>query len=682
MASKAKIEITAKDQTQSAFASASRSMDGLARGAGGLITKLSGVGVALGAVAGALKAGQSLQILDQLDELAEKSGIAVEELSALRFASEAAGTSQESLAIGLKKLSKLMAESAGGSKEAAEVFATLGVSATDASGKLRSSGDVLTDIAAKFASYEDGAAKSALAQKAFGKSGEDLIPLLNQGRVGIEALKGEALALGAVYDGQVAKAAGEFNDNLKKIGLAAEGAAVQLAGPLITSLAKLSTAYINSKKDGDSFFDTLLKVIAAGERIPGILRFLPGVGAIGALQDFAKSKSGPKTTEQIQAYVNGLSGASAGGGRGFVNPKVSAPVVQSGGAPKASGGGAKSDPLAEAKRYLESLQKQGEKLNELTTVEQALLDIQQGRLGKITPALQEQILSAAQLVDIKKQDLEIEKEQAKAADEAIKLMEKQTQENQRYVEQFESGYDKLQRQLKEINDAAAENPLITQETLLRANTQYWTEYLDSLDKAGDKVNEVDQFTMRAAENIQSQLGSNLADILDGNFKNIGDGFVKMINRMVAEAIAADLSRALLGDLVEGGKGEGLAGGLLKKLTGGGGANTNASSKLYENSFDLMNSASSSGGSSIFGSIGSFFSNLLSFDTGTDYVPQDMVAKIHKGERIIPAAQNRPGYGGVTVSNNFTISGPMDRRTQMQIAASAAQGAQRAIERNT
>lgn len=53
-------------------------------------------------------------------------------------------------------------------------------------------------------------------------------------------------------------------------------------------------------------------------------------------------------------------------------------------------------------------------------------------------------------------------------------------------------------------------------------------------------------------------------------------------------------------------------------------------------------------------IGSIFSGLLpSFAVGTDYVPHDMVAQIHKGERIVPAHENR-GMGGdinINIQNN-------------------------------
>ena len=71
---------------------------------------------------------------------------------------------------------------------------------------------------------------------------------------------------------------------------------------------------------------------------------------------------------------------------------------------------------------------------------------------------------------------------------------------------------------------------------------------------------------------------------------------------------------------------------------------------------------------------SVLSGLPSFAVGTDFVPRDMVAQIHQGERIVPAAQNNADYGNVININvhvNGSSSAPDVRRA-------AGQGAREAL----
>lgn len=88
-----------------------------------------------------------------------------------------------------------------------------------------------------------------------------------------------------------------------------------------------------------------------------------------------------------------------------------------------------------------------------------------------------------------------------------------------------------------------------------------------------------------------------------------------------------------------------------------------------------------------GLMGGFMSGLVgmaaSYDVGTDYVPKTGLALIHKGERVVPAAENASGNFGksMNIVNQFTIAQPADRRTQTQIASLAARSAGRAVRRN-
>jgi hypothetical protein len=74
--------------------------------------------------------------------------------------------------------------------------------------------------------------------------------------------------------------------------------------------------------------------------------------------------------------------------------------------------------------------------------------------------------------------------------------------------------------------------------------------------------------------------------------------------------------------------------------------------------------------------------LASFDQGTPYVPQDMIAQIHQGEAVVPAHLNSPfAPGSVMVTNQFLLPGGVDLRTQSQVAVLAGTAIQQALRRN-
>ncbi|MCZ2498136.1 hypothetical protein GN316_15330 [Xylophilus sp. Kf1] len=309
----AKIVITGADRSQEAIESAKRGLSSLASKAGELPGKFTAIATAVAGVVATLQVKQSIDVLDKLDEMAEKTGIATETLSGLRYAGEVAGTTFEALTTGLRKLSLHMAEAAGGGKEATALFKAFGVEIQNSDGSLRSQEQVLLDLADKFAGYEDGAGKSAAVQKLFGKSGEDMIPILNKGREGISALTAEAKGLGAVYGGPLAADAASFNDNLARLKLAAEAATVSLFGGVIPAILRLSDELIEGKK---AFGGYLSAMVQLGFKNGGFDSYADG--AKNARSEVAKLEEQLNKLDSNRPQTR----ADTGGGAAMVGPSL------------------------------------------------------------------------------------------------------------------------------------------------------------------------------------------------------------------------------------------------------------------------------------------------------------------------------------------------------------------------
>lgn len=195
---------------------------------------------------------KALDAADEMGKAAQKFGVPIEQLSALGYAADLAGVSMDGLGTGLRKLAQNMDDAAtGGMSRGAEAFQRLGIAVRNADGSMRSQSEVLADVAAKFEKMPDGAQKTAMAMAMFGKSGADLIPLLNQGRDGLAEMTAEAAKLGQIISRETAVSAENFNDNLRRLKLAQEGVYLQITASLAPSLEYLSKELVDAATSGD-----------------------------------------------------------------------------------------------------------------------------------------------------------------------------------------------------------------------------------------------------------------------------------------------------------------------------------------------------------------------------------------------------------------------------------------------
>lgn len=250
---RAQILITAVDQTRTALDGIRNNLGRLGdetRRVQGLLAGL-GVSLTLGAFAALVKG--AIDSADELNKLSQKIGISVEALSTLQFAAQLSDVGLDSLKAGLKGLSANLTEARAGLGEGAALFQALGISVEDSAGNLKSSDTILLEIADRFASFEDGATKTALAVKLFGKSGMDMIPFLNQGSSGIRALMQEAERLGLKLSTETAQAAEAFNDNLTALKASASGLGISLATELLAPLRVVTDAIREGQGEATGF---------------------------------------------------------------------------------------------------------------------------------------------------------------------------------------------------------------------------------------------------------------------------------------------------------------------------------------------------------------------------------------------------------------------------------------------
>ncbi len=205
--------------------------------------------LSFGAITASIKT--AVDHMDELGKTAQKIGIPVEQLSGLEYAARLADLSLGDLQSNLSKFNRALGEIAGGGKnDAGAALRAIGVSALDANGKLRPTADLVADIAEKFQGYSDGAEKAALAQAIFGKSGADMIPLLNGGRDAIAGATEQAGKFGLIVSQDAAKAAEQFNDNLTTLKAAGEGLTNQVAQALLPAMVDLTDGMVAFAEKG------------------------------------------------------------------------------------------------------------------------------------------------------------------------------------------------------------------------------------------------------------------------------------------------------------------------------------------------------------------------------------------------------------------------------------------------
>ena len=250
--------------------------------------KLAGVGTAIAApLVGFAKAFASGS--KELQTLSQKTGIGVAALSELAYAAQLSGTDMETLEVGIKRMQKTIYQAATGSKSATEALAQLGLTVEDLRGL--SPDQQFKLIADKLAAIQSPAVRAAMAMAIFGKSGTQLLPMMNKGAAGIEAMQEEARKLGLTASETGVAVGVKLEEALTTLWKVLQKLASTLGSavaPLLTDFANWlidivvkATAWIKQNKELIvTIFKVALVVVGAGMALIGLGYAITTLGSV------------------------------------------------------------------------------------------------------------------------------------------------------------------------------------------------------------------------------------------------------------------------------------------------------------------------------------------------------------------------------------------------------------------
>lgn len=224
----------------------------------------------------------------QVELTSRKLGISTDAVQQLQYAASLKSIDKGQLGIGLRFLQVNAQKAADGGKEAAAAFQALGISVKDTSGHVKPADDLFEEVATKIAAVKDPAKQTSLAVQIFGRSGQELVPLLKEGGEGIRQFREEAEALGGGLNETLIENAEEYEHNTKRLGFAFLGvksAIGNLLLPMLTHAAQALTTLalrFNEVYKHTSFFQTLLAVGLVASLMKVVL-WLSNVGTAAIL---------------------------------------------------------------------------------------------------------------------------------------------------------------------------------------------------------------------------------------------------------------------------------------------------------------------------------------------------------------------------------------------------------------
>ncbi len=219
-----------------------RSFDGAVRNLTVGLTAVVGAATAASVAAFNLAQGAA-SYGDEVAKTARQIGIGTNALQEYRFAFDRLGVSEGETTGSLERFNRAIGRAAAGTGTEAEAFEALGISVTDAGGRIRGIEELLPELADALSGIESEAERAAIAQDLLGRSGGRLISALAEGGEVVEGLREEFRLLGGGLSEDQARGAEDFTDSITNLRTALNGLKLQIGAELMPAFRPMIDAF-------------------------------------------------------------------------------------------------------------------------------------------------------------------------------------------------------------------------------------------------------------------------------------------------------------------------------------------------------------------------------------------------------------------------------------------------------
>jgi hypothetical protein len=245
---------------------------------------------------------ESAAFADNIITLSMQTGQSTQQLQEFAYASELIDVSVDTLQGSLTKLTNNMQDTMNGTGNAKASFDKLGVSVINAvDGSMRSANDVFYETIDALGQVKNETERDAMSMDIFGRSAQDLNPLIIQGSKTLKAYADEAHNVGYVLDDEALSALGAVDDAYQRLQKTQEGVKNQLSAEFAPYLEEFYGDVTTMVKDGgkalkdsgivDSFgmlLDTVGDILnpmsdLSNNRVPALTKALQPLAKVMAL---------------------------------------------------------------------------------------------------------------------------------------------------------------------------------------------------------------------------------------------------------------------------------------------------------------------------------------------------------------------------------------------------------------